>query len=822
MAGKDANIIRLDASCELPPPDEVPAQIIPVRTQTIDYIRHLLPPLFDQADDTLFMMSGHATLHGEQTLLFDGMRTLRVQKQAVSDRFLSGLARWFEPGKHLNEGESEQALTEVRSDNLALVGEEDLEEQLAIAGLLDRVQHGESGKQLKLLNNRLTSLYQLDSLALKNSPVGPVAAGRVFLSALQPLELPLKVRLVVLKIFEQSYLSDIENFYRKTNNELRDQGVCPELEKELRQQRAQATREANGCDKEDSEQIEEPSEVDNPIPKPEPSPVSTSSEPAKTNPVASSSRPNESTTASELEQMELMELLSVIQSRQPEIEEGGIVPASPSLRETMDIALAGVHGKKALNLHDNELIDMVSMLFEFIMDDHELSAHIKSLIGRLQVPVLKLAIIDKQFLSKRSHPARQLLNGLASAGTQVLRQGEAQGKRLGNKVEQIVSTILREFATDISLFERALKSFEEFLQQEKQRLGRLEKRQKKAEEARNRSEMLRVQVQDTLDHKLKGQDIPKKVMPLVYEAWGSYLFITALKKGDESTSWERALRVVDHIVASLQPLTPDSEQRRRAMLPKLYETIELALKSITYDPCLTELYLKELKSVHSALIKNVEQLSQNEDQLLENVAALEQISESKLSPHVSDAPSLSKQPSDNHVEKEPLVAPQKNKPAEAKSLVTEPAKANFNELLNTWQNDQDDKPESSEELFDEDDAECIVLESVEGDLDFSVIEDPVVKDDGLSDLAVGDEVIFAGGEKDVRFRLAEITHDGRYLFENANGLRVAEKSRSELRLAVKKGVIKLVSTTESKGGEAVFDRALKSVIGNFKLFGDKK
>ena len=802
MAGKDVNIVRLDSAVEPPPPAAVPDRVVPVRVHTIDHFRLFLPPLFDQADDTLFSMSGHATLHGEQSLLFDGMRALRMQKASICEKFIIGLARWFEPGSHLSESQDDSAshLSRVRADRLSLVGEEDLEEQLAIAGLLERVLQGETGKQLLSLNKRLASLYDLIDLPAQCTPVGPVAAGRVFLSAIEALELPLKVRLVVLKIFEQTYLKDAENFYRRSNNELRDSGVCPNLEKEARQNRAQAAREANGCHEHHPEEALSAS-----------SPMA--SEPATVANEQTQASADRSVDVSVMGHQELMGLLSSIQANQPEIEPGMVI-AGPSLRETMDIALAGTQGTKALDKQDNELIDMVSMLFEFILDDHELSDAIKALIGRMQVPVLKLAILDRSFLSKRSHPARQLLNGLASAGVQVRRQGEAQNKRLCRKVEKIVVTILQEFSSDIALFDRALKSFESFLEKEKERVGRFEERAKVAEEARNRSEQARLEVQETIDLQIKGRMVPDSIDPLLHEAWGSYLFILYLKQGRDGAPWKRAVNVVDHIVSSVQSCDSQEEMnRRRTLFPKLYETLELSLSSISYDPCLVEMHLKNLKNIHN------KQSQEDADEMpgagqtmtvMEELDKLAEQSEVKESVLVHD---LTNDLNDAAVESE----------RELKKV--KPFKTDFNQKLQEWDGHM---PASGESIFDcdhveEGEEECIVMESEAGeDFDELEFEESSLnsKDIDFSGLRVGTDVVFGGNDNHVTCRLAEITAGEHYIFENANGLRVADKTRKELTRDLLNGSISL--PLPPKKEEQVFDRAIQSVIGNFRLFGDRK
>ena len=69
-------------------------------------------------------------------------------------------------------------------------------------------------------------------------------------------------------------------------------------------------------------------------------------------------------------------------------------------------------------------IDIVAMLFDYIFDDRTIPDKLKALIGRLQIPVLKVAMLDKQFFSKKSHPARRLLDEIAAASIGWSEEGE--------------------------------------------------------------------------------------------------------------------------------------------------------------------------------------------------------------------------------------------------------------------------------------------------------------------------------------------------------------------------------------------------------------
>jgi len=72
-------------------------------------------------------------------------------------------------------------------------------------------------------------------------------------------------------------------------------------------------------------------------------------------------------------------------------------------------------GKKVSQL-ESMTIELVAMLFDFIFETKDLPDGIKALLARLQIPVLKAAMLDSAFFAKKSHPSRLLVNALAEAG----------------------------------------------------------------------------------------------------------------------------------------------------------------------------------------------------------------------------------------------------------------------------------------------------------------------------------------------------------------------------------------------------------------------
>lgn len=135
-----------------------------------------------------------------------------------------------------------------------------------------------------------------------------------------------------------------------------------------------------------------------------------------------------------------------------------------NLNEQIKKALASCGISKQLSRHHEDLINMVGMLFEYILDDHQLPEELKKVIALLQIPVLKQAVIDDSFLSDRHHPARELLNVMTRTGLQYYQQREVSEHVLV-LIEHTVRTIISGFSTNKDIFGESLKVYQLSLEQ---------------------------------------------------------------------------------------------------------------------------------------------------------------------------------------------------------------------------------------------------------------------------------------------------------------------------------------------------------------------
>lgn len=122
-------------------------------------------------------------------------------------------------------------------------------------------------------------------------------------------------------------------------------------------------------------------------------------------------------------------------------------------------------GQQKRSDQEADVIDLVGMLFDFILDDDNLPDSCKTTLSHLHAPYLKMALLDKALFTHHHHhhhhPARRLLNGMVQAG--VLYGGDGDERGLLAKMQWVVERVIRDFNGDLRLFESLLEEFNEFV-----------------------------------------------------------------------------------------------------------------------------------------------------------------------------------------------------------------------------------------------------------------------------------------------------------------------------------------------------------------------
>jgi hypothetical protein len=225
----DANVVHLNkvAAEQSPtsPVGRLPVALIHLRDKAAQQLKQALQALFDNADDTLFEMADRAASNGEQNAFFEAMRDLRLKRKNIERGFLEKVC---EPFATLNQYDiGKPSLGAVSFDSLALVQNDELEESVALDAMIAKVMSRDS-VGVSHLTARLNALVS-KKLDNKSNPLGPAALCAAFLEACSSLGVEIKVKLIILKLFEKYVLVDLDQLYAEANQSLVAAGVLPEL-----------------------------------------------------------------------------------------------------------------------------------------------------------------------------------------------------------------------------------------------------------------------------------------------------------------------------------------------------------------------------------------------------------------------------------------------------------------------------------------------------------------------------------------------------------------------------------------------------------------
>ena len=122
--------------------------------------------------------------------------------------------------------------------------------------------------------------------------------------------------------------------------------------------------------------------------------------------------------------------------------------------------------KKTEDHDENMTIDIVAMLFEFILRDENVPPEIRVQLARLQFLILKIALHDPNLLTQRGHPVRLLVNRIATIAT-AHKAIDSSHELITAKIRQLIETLLHDTSDKpelfVPLFTRLLDEFDKFI-----------------------------------------------------------------------------------------------------------------------------------------------------------------------------------------------------------------------------------------------------------------------------------------------------------------------------------------------------------------------
>jgi uncharacterized membrane protein YkvA (DUF1232 family) len=269
---------------------------------------------------------------------------------------------------------------------------------------------------------------------------------------------------------------------------------------------------------------------------------------------------------------------------------------------------------------DQLTIELVNMVFDYILDDRQVPDTVKREISRLQIVAVKAAILDRTFFARRNHPMRQLLDRVAEVASDPEVATDEQSRFVVG-LRGTVDYLVHKFTDDLAIFTAALETLEKILEEERQ--------SRQNELAPTTAELARKEEAEIAHHTALAEikrratrKTPQFVRDFLYQWWTKTLVDAYMKEREGDDSWTHRLGVVDALVWSVSPLRTTEIQQLAAMLPTLMRSLLRGMNAIDMPSDARHGFFNQLMQAHTAAINAAKAQAAKAQQAVAAEAAL--------------------------------------------------------------------------------------------------------------------------------------------------------------------------------------------------------
>ncbi len=270
---------------------------------------------------------------------------------------------------------------------------------------------------------------------------------------------------------------------------------------------------------------------------------------------------------------------------------------------------------------DHLVIEVVSSLFDQILSDARVPPQMARQIARLQLPVLRAALVDGSFFSSRRHPVRRLINRVASLACAFDSFETGPARELLEQVSSLVKEIVEGDFDQLQDYDAKLLQLERFVAAQTHAEIR-----ESAAAATLRGKELEWRVQQRFSQRLftalEPLALPAFVRDFLAGVWGQAIVMASRLDGAESTHAQRLRRTGVALVTSIQPKRSIEERSHFVVsLPGLMSELTAGMKFVEWPHAAQDEFFGQLISQHSGSLKGTTRSDLDHNMLVRNLAA---------------------------------------------------------------------------------------------------------------------------------------------------------------------------------------------------------
>ncbi len=535
---------------------------------------------------SLLGLADHSPLVEARDYYFQAMGLVNRQGaelfQACKQALIEAIsAEWGE-----TFGQAEGAVPE-----LSLMDDTDYEVTLAVNKSSSRLRFN-CAEELVGLDARLGVLLGRTSLPSDENPLGPKLLCESLLDGMTKLKIEQKIQLVLLNQFDLVLYPELPPIYQEINRFLLAKGILPDFKAGIRSRPEQAAR-AKPRQPEQTELMNLFEQM--------------AGGPGAAGGVGAGGVAGAGAgSGAALLGISMLEALNRLQVGALDLPGGVTIDLRSSLAGGISNVVRELQQSPAMlsaSKIETVMIDAVAMLFDYLFEDQAIPEHLKQLIAQLQVPVLKIAILDRSFFTQREHPARQVLDLIASLAVQPAQQGE-EADPLQVEVEAVIQKIVNEFDQDASVFGQAFEALSELQAKREQELEAGMADNVAEMQRAERAEMAETVIRDHVRRALAEQPAPETIALFLRDNWAPLLIREYVEEGETSPHLSAHIETMRELLWSVQPKTDmDSRLMMVRILPGLLKRLREGVEEAGMPSEGIEKFFAGLVTLHANAVR---------------------------------------------------------------------------------------------------------------------------------------------------------------------------------------------------------------------------
>jgi len=547
-------------------------------------------------ENTLLAMADRSPLLDTRNSYYGAQGILNKRANELLSNCKDAFCQTFNDFAHNREKPAAGELSE-----LSLVDDQDFEITLAVDKATSRLRYN-CAEELVALDARIGHLLGRTDLAENDSPLGPRALCEALLDGITRIQPDQDIRIVLLNQFDLVLTTELAQIYQSINRYLIDRGVLPDL-KVGAKNRAQSTAPSANNTATAAAALASQGQTGGDMFRLFEQMAHGGNAPAVGAGGYAGGAP------AGLAGFSLLDSLSQLQSGAMMLPGGGRFELPLLEAATIQNVLRSLQQSpvmQAASPLDAVLVDAVATLFDVVFDEATIPDRLKAQIARLQIPVLKAAMLDRNFFSQSNHPVRRMLDAIATLAIH-LPDNEAGNARL-EAISQIVSRVLDNFEQDIDVFDSAaaeLEAMGTLLEDTLEETVDASLQQDIAQiKQSERAELAPVIVHDFINRALKEQPVVEAVREFVRRDWAQLLTHDYVNEGEQGAHFNSHVETMRELVWSVQPKTDmDARLMLVRILPGLLKRLREGVAEIDLPEKLSDRFFATLVILHANAVR---------------------------------------------------------------------------------------------------------------------------------------------------------------------------------------------------------------------------